>query len=237
MPRTSVKSKRWMRRAAPQVQWQEAKVMRDAAVALSRRAAIAAGPNVAQRGLLLSTGEFKSSDVVNTIQCNILSAVQLLNGIARGDEINERTGRECVMKSIQINGHCYVTGSGIDQVMRVLIVYDRQTNGTALTAAQVISAAGTANDVVTPRNLENRRRFKILYDRMFQLNASGEPGSSRVFKFYRRLNHPITFNSGDAGTVADITTGSLYAVVVGTAPAGVSAGTVLLYSRVRYQDK
>jgi len=189
--------------------------------------------NVAVRGMQLSAGEFKSVDVTGTPATDTASGVLLLNGMARGDEIFERNGREVTMKSIQLTCQNNVTtGTGVDQTHRVLLVYDRQANGAALTAAQVL----TAVNVFSPRNLENRRRFKILMDKKLTLNASGEPGSNRVWTYYRRLRHPITFNAGDAGTVADITTGSLYLVVVGNAAAGPTAGTTTVNSRLRYQD-
>lgn len=228
MPRTSVKSKRWMRRAG-QLQLQEAKVMRDAAVAVARRGAMIAGSS----GLALSTGEFKSVDTVVSQAIDQTGAVTLVNGIARGDEINERTGRELTMRSIQFNARAYATaGTGADQVGRVLIVYDRQTNAAALTGAQVLASF----DTNSPRNLENRRRFKILKDWRFPINATGESGSHRVLQFYRRLRHPVTFNSGDAGTVADITTGSIYVLSVGTNAAGATAGSLVGTCRIRYQD-
>ena len=207
--------------------------MRDAAVALSRRAAIAAGPNVAQRGLALGTGEFKSVDTVVSQAIDQTGAATLVNGIARGDEINERNGRELTMRSIQFQARAYATsGTGTDQVGRVLIVYDRQTNAAALTGAQVLASF----DTNSPRNLENRRRFKILKDWRFPINATGESGSHRVLTFYRRLRHPVTFNSGDAGTVADITTGSIYVLSVGTNVAGATAGQLVGTCRIRYQD-
>ena len=121
--------------------------MRDAAVALSRAAS---GPNVAQRGLALSTGEFKSVDTVLSQPIDQTGAVTLVNGIARGDEINERNGRELTMRSIQFNARAYATsGTGSDQIGRVLIVYDRQTNAAALTGAQVLASF----DTNSPRNL------------------------------------------------------------------------------------
>jgi len=73
-------------------------------------------------------------------------------------------------------------------------------------------------------------------DKKFQLNASGESGSERMFKFYRRLAHPVTFNSGDAGTVADITTGSLYLIYIGSIAAGATAGSIVGHCRIRYSD-
>jgi len=124
-------------------------------------------------------------------------------------------------------------GTGIDQWHRYLVVYDRQTNGAALTFANVISAL----DVSAPRNLENRRRFTILMDRKFHLNASGEAGSQRLVQWYRRLRHPVTYNNGDAGTVADITTGSLYLISYGRVAAGATAGSCYGTVRVRYEDK
>lgn len=190
--------------------------------------------NVATRGLQLSKGEFKSVDTHNNLAADTTSAVALLNGIARGDDITERIGREVVLKSIQIHARFNVaTGTGVDQTQRLLIVYDRQTNGSALTAAQVLTSAST--DAF--RNLENRRRFKILYDKRVALSASAESNSRVEMDLYRRLRHPVTFNSGDAGTVADIVTGSIYAVVIGSEAAGVTSGLITIGCRIRYQDK
>jgi len=215
------------RRPRSQIQWAEARISREALAAAARRP-------VPVRGLVVSDGELKSVDVaLAQLATTQASEVRLLNGIARGDEINERIGREVTMRSIQVTGTTLATpGTGVDQNHRVLLVYDRQTNAAALTAAQVLAAV----NCYAPRNLENRKRFKILFDRTWHLNASAEPGSQHVFKFYRRLAHPVTFNAGDAGTVADITTGSLYAISVGSEPAGATAGSTFLSTRIRYSD-
>jgi len=208
--------------------------------AVARRAAVQAVraqsrvANVAMRGMQLDQGEFKSVDGTYSPGANTATAVQLLNGIARGDEINERTGREVVLRSIEIKGYCQSTlETGLDQEHRVMLVYDRQTNGAALTAAQVLAAVS----VNSPRNLENRRRFKIMFDRTFYIAAATKQGCRRTFKFYRHLRHPVEFNAGDAGTVADITTGSLYFIVIGSQANDGTDGVVVYTSRVRYQDK
>lgn len=214
------------RRPRSQIQWAEARISREALAAAARRPAPV-------RGLVVSDGELKSVDVGATVAADATSSVALLNGMARGDEINERIGREVTMRSIQITGCSYVApAAGIDQNHRVILVYDRQTNAAALTAAQVLSAV----NCYAPRNLENRKRFKILFDRTWHLNATAEPNSQHIFKFYRRLAHPMTFNAGDAGTVADITTGSLYLVAIGSVAPGATAGSVLFNARIRYSD-
>ena len=190
-------------------------------------------PRVIRRGSS-SRVEFKAVDTSVNIACDTTGAVALLNGIARGDDINERVGRRVVLRSIEMRVQSVVTATtGVDQNHRVLIVYDRQTNATALTVADVL----TAVDINSPRNLTNRSRFKIIYDSLHHLNASGESGAHKVLDWYKPLWLPVTFNSGDAGTVADIQTGSLYLVVVGNRSAGADAGAVGGRFRVRYTDE
>jgi len=180
--------------------------------------------------------EFKAVDVTTGVTaCDTTSAVVLLNGIARGDDINQRNGRQVTMRSIELRGYNYVTtATGTDQIHRVCLVLDKQPNGAALTAAQVFSSVSH----LAPRNLENRARFKILMDKRMTLNSDvvGEPGARRVWKIYRRLNIPVTFNNGNAGTVADIITGSVYLVMIGSNAAGVTAGSFQGISRIRYTD-
>ena len=215
------------------IQWSEQKIARDAAAAALRAAPAYVGPNAAMRGLVLTPGELKSVDSTVNISADTTGGVQLLNGIARGDEISERNGRQVTLKSIEMRLRSRTTaGTGVDQQHRVIVVYDRQTNAAAAGFADVLSSA----NVLYPRNLENRRRFRILFDRIIQLNATGEPNSEKIIKWYRRLNHPVTFNAGDAGTVADITTGSLYCMVLGTEAPGATAGTVSGRVRVRFED-
>jgi len=205
-----------------------------------RGAAVAAarGINAAARGLQLNAGEFKAIDVSATSVVDTTGAVTCLNGCARGDDIAGRNGRETTMKSIEFRAVVAPTDvTGVEQTARVLLVYDRQANATPLTAVQVLAA----NNTYAPRNLENRRRFKILFDRTFQIgDRSAAPASmpfAKTIKFYRRLAHPVTYNAGNAGTVADIVTGSLYLITVGTQGAGGAAGSCIFYSRVRFQDK
>lgn len=211
----------------------------------SGRAALVAaarGMNRATRGMQLARGELKSVDTtVAGAVINATGALNLVNGIARGDDINERTGREVTLKSIHCRFEPYSTATtGQDQWGRIIVVYDRQTNGAAMTIAQLLTA-------VTPiamRNLENRKRFSVLYDKTFTLNSSilgavqvPEAGGHKYFEFYRRLNHPMVFNSGDAGTVADITSGSVYVITLGSENAGATAGACHLTCRIRYEDK
>lgn len=194
----------------------------------------ARGLNAAKRGLQLEAGEWKAIDTTCTGVLDTTGAVTLVNGCARGDDINERTGRKITMRSIQLKFEAVVTATtGIDNTCRVMLVYDKQTNGAAPTIANILATSNPA----ALRNLENRSRFVCLFDRFFHLNDADESGSRRSFQFYRKCRLPVTFNNGDAGTVADITTGSLYLLTLGSVVAGNTAGQISGYCRVRYEDK
>jgi len=215
-----------------------------AAAAATRAATIAAmrAPaylNRARRGLMLARGEWKSIDVADSRATDTTGGLQLLNGCARGDDIAERTGRQIMIRSIDILGWYSVTAAtGTDQVQRFLVVYDKQTNAAAMTIAQLFGAPAAAMLPVTHPILENRTRFVVLYDSgPVVLNATAEAGSRVPFHWYKAINLPVTFNAGDAGTVADIVTGSIYAVCVGSNVAGVTAGAINYESRIRYEDK
>ena len=178
--------------------------------------------------------EFKAVDNANfSSNADTGGGITLLNGIGRGDDMHERMGREVVLRSLQLHGSAAVTsGTGVDQTQRVLIVYDRQCNAATPAITDVLVSA----NVRAMRNLNNRKRFKILVDERIALNASGEPGSHKAFDYYKRFYLPVTFNSGDAGTVADIVTGGLFAMVLGDMAPGATAGTVTMTSRVRFTD-
>jgi len=197
--------------------------------------------NVARRGLMRSSrSEWKSVETYVTPVTGYDGAANclaLVNPIARGDDINERTGRQVIMKSVEFRADVQVDAAGVDQTARVLLVYDKQTNASALTAAQVFHGAEAAHRPFQMRNLENRSRFTCLMDKTVVLNAAGESGSKRSIKFYRKLNLPVTFNNGDGAGVADIVTGSLYIIATGTEAAGATDGSVVGYCRVRYEDK
>jgi len=199
--------------------------------------------NLAVRGLQLGPGELKAKDQsIGSFAVDFNGAVYLLNGVARGDDIDERVGRQILIKAFEINAIFKPAAAGaapVPSTMRMMIVYDKQTNGAALTPAQVLLAVGSANAPVMPKNLEYRDRFSILRDMKFGL-ASAEltdyQPAPKVVKVYQSIVLPTTFNAGDAGTVADITTGSLYALFISD-QAAAPLPTCQFTSRVRYEDK
>lgn len=203
------------------------------AIAIAR----ARGLNAGTRGLQLARGEWKSVDTtISAMDVNTTGSLQLLNGMQQGAGIGNRVGAQILMRSIQFQGfsEAKIT-TGTEHQERVLIVYDRQANGAAPTFAQVLSAT----NAYAPRNLENRKRFKILYDRTFTVGnrtVASHADFGTVHRFYRKLRHPVEFNSGNAGTIADISSGSIYLLAYGSNAAGVTAGLLNGVVRIRFSD-
>jgi len=118
--------------------------------------------------------------------------------------------------------------------VRFLIIQDKQSNATAPTVAQILEVAtGTS-----AMNMDNRDRFSVIMNKSVPIDQNGGHQSGKI-NVYKKLNFPTIFNAGTAGTVADITSGSIYMLLIGEQSL-VAAPTVdpitTWYSRIRYDD-
>lgn len=195
-------------------------------------------------GRFSSGREIKNKDfqnVAGTAVTDTTGRVDLINGIGNGDLGTERNGRKVVMTSIHLNAFIDpVDGVTVAHLARVLIVYDRQTNATALTIAQVLIVA----DSLSFNNLDNKDRFVILMDKKFCIGAYDTTATTAVaqsptnalINFHKKIWLPVSFNAtATADTVATITTGSVYVITIGTAGVG-AGGKVIWRSRIRFND-
>lgn len=180
-------------------------------------------------------GEWKYADTTINQLIDQTGAITLLNGLSPGTGANQRIGMKVAIRSIEMRLVCYViAGTGVDQMQRLNLFFDRQANGVAPAVGEQLSS----NSVTYPRNLTQRKRFKIIWDKFYTLNATGESGSMKAFKLYMKFRRPINveYNAGTTGTVADIVTNSLLFYGVGNVAAGPTAGAVAGRARIRYTD-
>jgi len=163
--------------------------------------------------------------------------VLLLNAMAQGPDFDERIGNKIVMKSVEWRMRlsniaaegCYRTP------VRLLFVYDRQANGAALTGAMVLDAFSTTS----LKLVANRDRFLILRDELIDWNTfgAGIAGDSGVDEvqiqrkgFIPLKGLPTTYNAA-AAAIGSVTTGSLYALIVGGTTSNMN---MVLNTRLRY---
>lgn len=182
-------------------------------------------------------GEWKYLDTFVSTQVSTTPNLSLLNGIATGTAASQRVGMKVAIRSMELRGYMRITaGAGVPQMHRLLIVLDRQPNGAAPGA--ITDIVGSAN-VISLRNLANRKRFKIMYDKVWSFGLFNQGGiEEKHFRAYFKFRRPIIvdFNTGTGGTIADISTNSIYACDIGTVALGATDGQCNMYCRLRYTD-
>lgn len=190
-----------------------------------------------------SRGEWKYLDITVNQDINTTATNTLLNGLVPGTGASQRVGMKTTIRSIEIRLKCTTTAAtGVNQVCRWLILLDRQSNGAAPAA---VTDFLLAQSTTAPRQLANRKRFKIIVDRAFAmggvLNGAGTGSAlpqDRMFKVYIKFRRPIVveYNVGNAGTIADIASNGLFLVTFGTEVAGNTDCGCTGYIRTRYTD-
>jgi len=181
-------------------------------------------------------GELKFVDTsINldpTFNTTSFTAGTLLNGLSPGSDASSRIGRKVTIKSLLVRwswtlGAMSVGGSSV----RILIVYDKQSNATAPGITDIL----LTDDFLSQNNLSNRDRFVTLCDMITDPIATGANYSvSGVI--YKKLNLETMFNAGVAGTIGDITSGSIYCFQAANSSITTASGDFRAKARIRYTD-
>lgn len=145
----------------------------------------------------------------------ILNAMDtaVLNAAATTFGNNYRTSTEVYMTGLNLD-FTLVNTEATGSECRVMVVYDRQCNGAAMTLAQLLEQSVSTNSVHynCPLMVESMDRFQVLYDEIFVL-PSVNTGSDSHRTVMLKLSHPTQYYQGlNSATVSDISTGSLYLV-------------------------
>lgn len=211
-----------------------------------RRLAVRAGLRPSYRGWnprQFVRGEWKFLDSSINQDINTTAVLTLVNGLQPGNSASQRIGMKVSIKSMEIRLNVNVTpATGVSQVNRWFILLDRQANGAAPAAVTdyLVAQSSTA-----PRQLANRKRFKLITDKIYRLggvlNGAGtgaQVAEGRMFKMYIKFRRPIIveYNAGVAGTIADISSNSLFFGTFGTEAPGNTDTNCTGYVRIRYTD-
>lgn len=178
---------------------------------------------------------------ITAINSTVLAPI-LLNSTAAGSDFTERIGRKIQMKSIQgrINFRLDPQGNtdiNHASVGRFVVYYDKQWNGGTLTpinATELLQNATPNTDFPTlsPINLNNRDRYKVLLDKVLTIDMGKQ---SAVLKYYKKINLETVYNSNLSGSGA-IQTGALLFWYVGSHVAGADDAEISYYHRMRFID-
>lgn len=157
----------------------------------------------------------------------------LLNGVAPGSTAETRVGRKITMKSLYIRYNWARGGptSTGGSPARILVVYDKQTNANLPQITDIL----LTDHYLSQNNLSNRDRFITLFDHITEpiSDAANACVSATLFK---GMNLDVMFNGGAAGTVGDITSGSVVVFVAQSSKIGTVTPALDIRSRIRFTD-
>ncbi len=161
---------------------------------------------------------------------------QVLNNMAQGAGNETRIGQKIRMTSVylQLAFEKLIGDVSLNGFVRMMILYDRQTNSALPNWATLFELPGTGNPVVelmSPLNLDQSKRYRILMDRRIYFSENFIEG--RIVKKYLRLGLDTQFD-GIGASIADISTGSLIFCATGHITTGGAVPTVSGVIRVRY---
>lgn len=154
-----------------------------------------------------------------------------LSGITVGTASNQRNGQSVLAKSLFIRGNIVMNAAATTQVLRVLVVMDKQRGGTTPTISDVLESSGVGW-INSPLTMQQAGRFVVLSDRNYDMSINGN-NRSLQYKFFCKLKHHIRWDeSGNA--IGDAEQGQLYLLAVSND--GVNPPTFDFHSRLRFID-
>jgi len=150
--------------------------------------------------------------------------IRCVNAVANNASISGRVGRKITCKSVLLNiiwrlGST-IAESTIPVAIRTMLVWDRQPNATQANLSNVLQPVVHINNPYaqphSPNLLENRDRFRVLYDFRSTLTPGGD--SIKCIDKYIKINAETIFNTGSTqDDVATINSGAIYVIHVSDA--------------------
>ncbi len=139
-----------------------------------------------------------------------------LTNVAQGLTDVLRLGNKIMIVGIHLK---YQVSSNISSSIRVMIVQDKQTNGAIYTTGELLQDATNNNAVISLLNKDQRRRFRVIYDKFhsFSLNGTAVAFANKFIK----VNIPVRYDA-NVGDITDLQSNSLSLMsIAGIAGAGV----------------
>lgn len=131
--------------------------------------------------------------------------VALLNGVTRGTDYTNITGRSCKWVSAQVYLKTIKNATEGNCKVNYALVIDKQADE----LSPVIGDIWSDSDARF-RNLQNRKRFVVLHQgHMTMVYGTQQKETS----FYKKLNMHTIYDDTNAGTQADIRSNALYLVL------------------------
>ncbi len=189
--------------------------------------------------------KFKDTTVDDGVVAASMNVQTALLVIAEGNGESQRVGRKVTVKRIgwryEVLLPTTATAADTSDVVRVVLVLDKQANGALPVATDVFED----DDYQSFNNLANSQRFRILMDKSYSIATPAGSGRGTTdtlsygdnvitAQWHKTCNIPIEYdNSATTGVITSIRSNNIFAVV------GSKSGVAGFRSklRIRYTDR
>lgn len=202
--------------------------------------------------------EFANNSAANPVGSNYAGRTGqpglLLNNVTLGTDATQRIGRKIQIKSFRlqvnartdptVNGTQIADGADFDtsvspvsrsQTVRLVVVWDKQANGTQAMSTDVFVDMNGLNGSSSHMQLNNRDRFVILADERKTIGPAGNNAVS--FDIYKECDLTTIFTSGPSPQdISSIASGALYLFALGETYAVQPSGLTTVNPRVCFGD-
>lgn len=140
-----------------------------------------------------------------------------LSNLAQGDGNNTRDGGSVKWMQWDIKFILKQHASAVSTNVRVMVVFDNQTNQTLYSLPNLLTDANAIHNLISNKNMDNPKRFLILYDKLFRMSNSGNKTvSGRYFGRYKK-GFKVRYDA-NMGDITDLTQGSFSIVYISDEP-------------------
>lgn len=155
------------------------------------------------------------------------------NTIGQGTTAITRNGNSIRAKSWMIN---FILEPGATQTtsepIRIMLFQGLNEDTLTPSGSTLLTTTGTSSAIISPRNVDNTKDYKVLYDRIIDVGVVADGSQVQKRKLFFKLNHKVLYTNGSSG----FENGGLYMLAFSQAAAGTAYPTITYYSRFRFID-
>ncbi len=175
--------------------------------------------------------EIKNFDTLQTgVVITDVPIITQLTNIPIGDTTITRDGSQCKMIGIDFNYFLAVSPTTPRTIVRIMLVLDKQTNQAIYLNTDLLADVTINDNINSPRNLDNKHRFSVLYDRTHMLSLAVP--TVRVHKYIKR--DVLLRYDASTSAIADLTQNSLSLVQMTNE--NTNQPQISSFMRIRYVD-
>lgn len=169
------------------------------------------------------------------------AVIALTSGIARGTAENNRIGGSVLLKNNLLRFNAYyntASGTTVEQGRLIVVRDTEDANGTAPTFADILQFTAAAQAVISPLNMNNSGRYKVILDKQFTIHQQRP-----VYSIDKWITFGMDKNNMGIRTVGqhakwdssdNIEDGHVYMFLIGTT--NTNPCTYSMTNRVRFID-